>query len=378
MSVLERVDVRDFLNALGVEVDSQSGDNVLFCCPFHNDRHPSARMNIKTTAWLCSVGCGKGNAIHFLSMLRQMTHEDARDHIYGRYGIGPAAPIDDLESEVLRNLARRVEIEDARVLPDKSWIDYLAIDWEVEQEHLRTGQDVHPAYEYMLHRGFGHHTLKRWQIGYDPLSRRVTIPVHDVEGQLVGFKGRAIDDVYPRYLIIGDTTDDLSRYGFHTYRKSEHVFGLDRCVANRHWSGVCVVVEGELNAIAMTERHQRFAVAVAGSEFSDRQRELIAHHCRKVVIYFDDDGWKCSAERHYIGEQPGDCPICGAPTVNPGRRGTVKVANALVPFIDVEVILGAPDDAAALRSDQVVPLLRSARSAMELAVLGELDLVLTV
>lgn len=130
--MLERVDVLDFLAALGVEVDSRSGENALFKCPWHNDRHPSARMNVNTTAWLCSAGCGKGNAIHFLAKLRQLEFDEARDHIYARYGIGPGAPIDDLEAEVRRNLSMDVKVQESRVPPDESWVDYLSIDWYLE------------------------------------------------------------------------------------------------------------------------------------------------------------------------------------------------------------------------------------------------------
>lgn len=337
---LDRVDVRDFLESLGVEIDSASGDNFNFLCPFHRERHPSASMNFKTTQWLCRVGCGKGNAIHFLAKLRGMDNAEARDHIYARYGIGPGAPIDDLESEVRRNLARGAEpIREPRVAPDESWVDCFSIDWEDRS---------HPAVSYMLGRGFSVDGLRRWQIGYDPLSERVTIPVRDVYGQLVGFKGRSIsDDAWPRYKIIGDPAK-LWRYNFHTYSKSEHVFGLDRCVGDPIWQGCCYVVEGELNAIAMCERFNLHAIAVAGSEFSDRQRELIASRVGVVIIYFDQD--------------------------LAGGRGVVKVASALMPFLaSVSVVLNPPDDAAAISEDDFHAL-RSER-ALDLAVAGDLQIV---
>jgi len=340
---LDRVDARDFLEALGIEIDSVSGDNLIFSCPWHHDTHPSARMNFKTTAWLCSAGCGKGNAIHFLAMLRQMTFDEARDHIYARYGIGPGAPIDNLEAEVRRNLDPHLEQEQERVLPDESWVEYLSIDWEDRE---------HPAAAYMLGRGFLPETLQRWQLGYDELSRRVSIPVRDVNGKLVGFKGRAIDpEQHQRYLILGDPLGaPRPRYGFHTHRKSEYVFALDRCIRSSSWTGVCAVVEGELNAIAMIERHRCFAVAVAGSEFSDRQRELIASHCRRAIVYLDDD--------------------------LAGSRGTVKVAQALLPFLDVDVVVEAPGDAAELDSPTVASLIKNAQPAMELCVTGDLSLEL--
>lgn len=364
---LDRVDVRDFLEALGIKVESVSGENLTFLCPWHHERHPSARMNFKTTAWLCSVGCGQGNAITFLSKLRNMTVEEARNHIYARYGIGPGAPIDDLESEVLRNLARRVEVEPERVAPSEEWIEEFRFRWEAAWGH--------PAHEYMVEqRGFTVEELIYWEIGYDDFSHRVTIPVRDIHGTLVGFKGRAISpDSQPRYLILGTPLNSSGRFPFHTYAKSEHVFGLDRW---RSQDSTLYIVEGELNVVALW-RHGFPAVAVAGAEFSDRQRELIATHTDHVTIYFDDDGWRCTRERHYRGVDPGPCQVCGAETYNPGQRGTSKVASAMMSFVGVDVILNAPGDAAELGAHVVRELATHVVPALELGIQGKLTLAPT-
>ena len=353
--MLERVDVEDFLSALGIKVESRSGDNMLFLCPWHTDRHPSARMNVNTTAWLCSAGCGKGNAITFLAMLRGMSTQDARDHVYARYGIGPGAAIDDLESEVRRNLGIDSEPLPPRVAPDEAWVEYLAVDWEVDRSHS--------AAQYMFGRGFTPEVLSRWQIGYDETSQRVTIPVRDHRGKLVGFKGRAIDsERHPRYLVLGDNRPDHIRYGFHTYSKSHYVFGLDRWRGEKH----AYIVEGELNVIAMQEYHGRSTVGIAGSEFSEHQRELIAARFSHVTVLLDDDELKLL--------QPGN-----ENKINSGRKGAAKVASALMPFVHVDVILHAHQDAVDLIGDSqsMQALLDSAAPALELGVRRELDLVLS-
>lgn len=337
---LDRVDARDLLEALGIKITSVSGDNLVFACPWHFDRHPSARMNFKTTLWLCDVCHIKGNAIHFLSRLRSMSYEEALGHISMRYGIGPTAAIDDLEREVRRNLDHHVEAQQERVLPSEEELQSFFIPWEVAQQH--------PAYLYMVEqRGFSPAVLTSWEIGYDSYTNRITIPVRDAAGQLVGFKARALDpDKHPRYLILGTPLGGRGRFNFHTYAKSEHVFGLHRCQSRS-----LVVVEGELNAIAMHERHGCEAVAVAGSEFSDRQRELIARACDHVIVYLDDD--------------------------LAGRRGTIKVAQSLMPFVQVDVVLSAPGDAAELGPYDVRELLSHAESALTLAVRRDLDLVVS-
>ncbi len=336
---LSRVDVLDFLQALGVRVESRSGDNALFLCPFHTERHPSARMSVKTTQWLCSVGCGKGNAISFLAMLRDMDFEDAKIHIANRYGIGPTAPIDDLESEVRRNLLNDGEEDIARVPPDERWIETFAINWEADPEHR--------AVQYMINRrGFDPRVLAEWEVGFDDISGRVTIPVRDVEGRFVGFKARALeDDTHPRYLILGSAPGYPSRYDFHTYRKSEHVYGLYRVVRGRH----AVIVEGELNVVAMWQRGFDAAVAVAGSEFSETQRRLIVERCGSATIFFDGD--------------------------EAGIKGASKVAAMLQEYIPVVAVMGVQHDAAELEQDEIREALLGAQPALALMARGDLPVV---
>jgi DNA primase len=309
---LSRVDVVDFLTALQVEVAGRSGHNILFRCPFHLDRHPSARMHKDTTQWLCSSGCGKGNAIHFLSMLREMSYADAEAHIANRYGIGPAMTIDgDLEAEVKRNILGVVEQEPVRVVPDVAWIDRFACAWEAPGR----------AHDYLVEqRGFDPGVLDDFEVGYDERTDRITIPVRDVDDTLVGFKARAVDpDKHPRYLILGTSLGCDGAYPFNTYRKSEFVYGLNLVP----FGSRVVLCEGELNVIACAQKVPQIqVVAVAGSEFSETQRRLIVERCSGAVVLFDDD--------------------------DAGRRGAGKVIAALMQSgIDVRVGLMERDAAEA-------------------------------
>jgi DNA primase len=330
MTDLSRVDVEDFLTALGITVVGTSGANAVFKCPWHGaDRHPSARMNMQTTQFICSTCHVSGNAITFLAQLRNMSNAEARIHIDQRYGTGPTVPIGGLEAEVERNFAVQAPQEE-RVRPSESWA-------EAFHQNLLEGtiyKKPFPATEalgYMLRRGFTPEILKEWQIGYDYISERITIPVRDVDGDLVGFKARATDDeTHPRYKILGGRN-----YGFDTYHKSHHVFALHRISL-----GVPVVlVEGELNVVAISQKlpHLR-AIAVAGSEFSERQRRQIVNRCKSVIVYFDDD--------------------------SAGRRGIEIVVEELHPYMPVRVVLGAQGDAAELPTDEIEALIIRSEPAL--------------
>jgi DNA primase len=319
---LSYVDVEDFLRALEVKNVSKSGQEVDFSCPFPNhlngDQSPSARMNTKTTLWICHGGsCGlRGDAVDFLMRLRDLSEIEAQRVIDERYG-GPELSVEagGLRREIERRQAGMMVDEVERIPPAEEWLDRFRIEWL--DPHLAQAWDDSP-FAYMLNRGFERSTLSDWDIGWDEISDRITIPVRNKFGQLVGFKGRAWKpDHHPKYLIIGDAPGRQTRYGFSTYAKSEIVFALDRVQSSR-----AVICEGELNAIALHENCEYGAVAVAGAEFSGIQAAQIIGSFSSAVVYFDE----------------GDA----------GRAGTKKVVEALASYMPVSVVLDPPDDAAAL------------------------------
>lgn len=314
---LDWVDTTDLLQSTGARNLTRSGDEHTFSCMggshAHGDSSPSAGMNARTSLWRCrSAACGlKGNAVDYLIALKQYTRSEATRILSERYG-GPENSVEQgqLLAELERIRAARDEPEEQRRYPtEDEYLDRFSLHWPAGAE-----PDDFPApMAYMLRRGFTAETLNRWAIGYDQISDRITIPVYDSEGALVGIKGRAWDDRQPRYLSIGDANGRPPRYGFDTYHKSQHVFGLD--VAN--WA--VVLVEGELNVIALWQMGIP-AVGVAGSDFSERQALLIASAFDEVTVFFDGDA--------------------------AGDKGTERVMQMLTPYMSLSIVFGSFYDAA--------------------------------
>jgi DNA primase len=320
----DKIDVRDFLAALEVEIVSVSGHNALFRCPFHgSDRHPSARMSLVDSRWLCSACHEKGNAVGFLAKLRDMSYDDARYFIRQRYNCGISAALPgEFGKAVRRGLGVGVQVPPERRKPPEWMVEVFMSAWGTPGGLA--------ALEYMESRGFDRRTLDLWQIGFDELSGRVAIPVRDEAGVLVGFKARAVDPVVaPRYLYLGGR-----RYDFDSFSKSQVVFGLN-------WiplESTVILVEGELNVVAISQKTNHLAVSVAGSEFSERQRRLIVERCAEVIVWFDED--------------------------DAGDRGSQTVFEALFPYIRVNMVRGSDKDAADISGAEIDDLIDSARPAM--------------
>lgn len=341
---LSYIDCLDLLHVLDIKNISSSGGEISFSCPsdehFHGDKNPSARMNSHTSAAICHGCGGRWNAVTFLAWHKSIPETVARRVLEERYGGADFAPIDNLEDEVLRIMNPVIVEEIRRIPPAESWLEAFRVDWN---KGLDRFDNYGPHIEYMLDRGFDENTLKGWDIGYDVFSNRITIPIRNHLGNLVGFKGRSIEDdrPYPKYMILGDTRNQ-HHYGFQPYKKSEYVFSLDKCIEKDH----IIIVEGELNVLAMNQHKYTSCVGIAGSEFSDKQRQLIVESCSLVTIYLDND--------------------------KAGEKGTKKVVEMLSPHMPLRVVRNAPGDAAELDSNTVRDLIRNAESALLLQTQGKL------
>lgn len=289
---LSFVDAKELLEGLGVTNISHSGnDELAFSClyPEHSfgDRNPSASMNATTTAWIC-YSCGRsGSALTMLADLHKVSRATAWRWLCERWAPHPL-DVADLE----RQLAQ-LDVEDrkTREIPQvlaEEVLDERRVDWHLVEKT----PTAPPALRYLIERGFSADVLARSEVCYDRVSDRPCVVVRDENGRLVGLKGRAWNEhQQPRYLICGDTDRSIVHrgivYGFSPYDASHYVYGLHDVVADA--AGQIVVVEGELNVVAMRDLGFLNTVAPSGSTFSRRQVQLVVEHAESVVVFFDYD-----------------------------------------------------------------------------------------
>jgi DNA primase len=337
---LSSVDVFDLLERADVEnIRSASGGaEANFSCPFgnhaHGDQRPSAYMNVETTAWFCQGCHRRGNAISFWAELKSVSAAEAKRFLRETYGIEFNEPIGgSMANEISQRWAPRAAPA-APVRPPASYLSSLQVDWAHE-----LAMEVVPAFAtYMDERGFDFDVLHRWQIGFDYLTDRVAIPIFDVDGQLVGVKGRSYDGREPKYHVQGDLPGSVPQFGFTQYETKAVVFGLHR----RRDCRTVVLNEGELNAVACEQVGVVRPIALGMSYMTEAHRDLIVREADEVVTFFDDD--------------------------DSGRACTAQARQLLEPYVRVRHVGSHEHDAAKLvelgRGDEVLELVDSARSSL--------------
>jgi DNA primase len=289
-SFLKRINVQDLLEHYDIpNVKIIKPDVYQFSCPFsghsHGDEHPSAVFNDGVhqfpTSWRC-YGCGRsGNAISFVAEYDQVSRTKARQWLKEHYAPGFSKPKGGIQKEFEHQMKRKPT--GTRAVETVDWAEYerFAVDWGYYAEEHRDEPDV----AYMLDRGFTPKQLSEWNIGYDHVSNRITIPICDPQGNLVGIKARAWNRNHkPRYIALGDRPDMPSRYGFKPYEKSLVVFGLDYFGEQPTY----VLDEGEINVLSFRAIGIP-ACSTGSATMSEEQMRIIKQYCDEVIIFFDDN-----------------------------------------------------------------------------------------
>ena len=337
------IEVGDYLECLEIRNISKATDlEYRFSCPFpgheNGDENASAYMNAETTTFFCH-GCKmRGNAIHFAAQLLDISPLEAIRLLKERYQPGYLNPDAVSMVEEVRKLreARGVRPPSQPILPEETLYRF-GVEWERAKAAHRRQEGFAPC-DYMFERGFAWQALAFWGLGYDEISGRITIPVRDEAGNLIGFKGRAWwDSAPPKYLILGDKPNRPARYGWPCYFPSRVVFGAHRIRPDSD----LVVCEGELNVIAMWQKTTRFAVAINGSHFTEHHARIIRRVARSVTLFLDSD--------------------------EAGTEATANMTRLLDPFMPVKIVPPHEGDPADMTSDQIELLLGEARSALALA-----------
>jgi DNA primase len=139
-----------------------------------------------------------------------------------------------------------------------------------------TLQKIECGHPYLKERGLTEETAKKFGVGIFPgkgsMQGRCVIPIHNRDGDLVAYAGRAVDGSEPRYKFPAG------------FRKSFELFNLHRVIGE----SPVVVVEGFFDCMKVSQAGYP-CVALMGSTMSDAQEHLIAEDFGSVVLMLDGD-----------------------------------------------------------------------------------------
>jgi len=267
-------------------------------CPFHSEKTPSFIVNAERQTFKC-FGCDAGGtAITFLMRMENLSFPEAVRQLAAEVGIEIAE-----ESTGERGVAERI-------------YEANGFAQAVYREALRAPGN--PGAAYLARRGIDAAAIERFGIGfapdawehlaqklheqgipaelgeqagllasrrsgghYDRLRGRVTFPIRDVRGRILGFGGRAVaEGQEPKYLNTPESP---------VFHKREALFGMPDALEPIRRHERAVVVEGYFDLVALVRAGVDGALATCGTSLTPEHARQLRRRTRRVVLLFDGD-----------------------------------------------------------------------------------------
>jgi DNA primase len=292
-----RIDLVDVLNPY-VKLQ-RAGAAYKALCPFHEERSPSFVIQKGDSHYHC-FGCGAhGDAIQFLMTHLRMSFVDAVETLAEKFQV----PLEEAKGEQAPKGPPKALLKEA--------LDKAA---EIYHFLLCHTMEGHVALDYLYNRGIDLDFVKKFQIGLAPkqggiflkamraekfddetldvaglyrgrefFSDRITIPIRDAVGSVIGFSARKykVDTFGGKYINTAETP---------LFKKSKVLFGLSysrKTIAKEHKA---LIVEGQFDALRLIDAGFDWTVAGQGTAFGEEHaKELIHLGVRKVYLAFDGD-----------------------------------------------------------------------------------------
>lgn len=299
---------RDFIHALLNRIDiielidhyvplKKRGNSFLACCPFHNEKTPSFNVNAKKQFYHC-FGCGSnGNAISFLMQYLNQAFPEAVKTLAARLGLSVPRE-DDSSKENVQKLNLYQVLDQVNIfyqkqlkLADKDAIPYLRQRGLDGTTAKRFQLGFAPQGWHLLEKIFKNNQAELIESGmliqkengkaYDRYRHRIMFPIHDRQGRIIGFGGRAIrPEDKPKYLNSPETS---------IFQKNRELYGLHQIIKQNAKPDSILIVEGYLDVIALAQYDINNAVATLGTATSSWHIQLLSKHCNQLIFCFDGD-----------------------------------------------------------------------------------------
>jgi DNA primase len=270
------------------------------CCPFHKEKTPSFTLSDEKGFYHC-FGCGAhGDAIRWLTEARGLPFIEAVKELAEAAGLEMPAP-DPRAQQRAERAVGLYEVMEA------------AASWYTEQ---LSGIEGTSARAYLSERGITAATQQKFRFGYAPDARggvksalnhfgneklieaglliapdderepydrfrgRLMFPIRDQRGRVIAFSARILGTGEPKYLNSPDTP---------LFDKGRTLFNIDKAGSASRDAKRVIVVEGQMDVIALDQAGVSEAVAPLGTAVTEAQLQRLWQLEDTPLFCFDGD-----------------------------------------------------------------------------------------
>lgn len=306
VKILEAAQIADVVGAF-VPLKKR-GANYIGLCPFHNEKTPSFNVNPARGIFKC-FGCGEGgDSVAFLMKHEHYTYPEALRWLAERYHIH----IEETEATPEEKAAQseRDRVFHVNEFAQKYFQNLLFND----EQGRSTGLS------YFEERCLREDTIRKWGLGYckdswddfctaakaegfseedmvaagvviknentgkvyDRFRGRVTFPIYNVGGRVLGFSARILTSDKTKAKYVNSPESII-------YTKGKVLFGLHLAKDAIVKEDLCYLVEGNMDAVMMYQNGVKNVVATSGTALTEQQTSMIKRYTRNVTVLYDGD-----------------------------------------------------------------------------------------
>lgn len=246
-AVLERIS--DFSELFGDLKNKKPSGNgwVTACCPFHNDKNPSFAYEKHSGRWACFSGCGKGGAFDFLMHSTGASFKETLLTLGDKLGV-PRPHSNGADSSGITET-------EIRRMAESLWKNEKVLRYLREK------------------RGLKDETIRKYELGWNAKSRRISIPIRDEERRPVNI----------RFYSPSQKPKIMNTKG---HGNPPRLYGLDE-LAKQDVRQV-ILCEGEFDRLILEQNGFKAVTSTHGCT-SFRKEWLPFFQGRHVVVIYDCD-----------------------------------------------------------------------------------------
>ena len=276
----------------------KKGKDFWCCCPFHEEKTPSCKINEELGTYYC-FGCGaKGDIFSIYTDLYNYKFIDALKELSQKAGV--KIDFNDYKKSKKENIIENIlelsclwfhnNLQKSSAKNCNEYLNKRKLTKEtinVFKLGFSFNSDT-SLYQYLKSKSFKDEDILTSNVIKidrnnkirDYFYKRLIFPIRNTQGKVVGFGGRALDDSNPKYI-----NSPESKF----FQKRYLLYNLDIAKNSARKKNNLLICEGYMDVISLYQNGIFSVVAPLGTALTEEQLNLSWNYSSKPTIMFDGD-----------------------------------------------------------------------------------------